>query len=154
MPTWDTKGEHVYVPLATMHISKEDVNAFWKQQSWDLNLPQNGALSNCTYCFLKGVNNLAQVHLSLEAQKADGIEGFGSTTGTPCDIDWWVNKESEYGRDLEAEQRKRTNPDAQDFIGFFGATSGFSYSVLAANAKNGVVLEQFADTVLPCDCTE
>ena len=148
------EGEHVYMPLATMHISKEDVNAFWKQQSWDLNLPQNGALSNCTYCFLKGVNNLAQVHDALEAQKADGIEGFGSTTGTPCDIDWWVNKESEYGRDLEAEQRKRTNPDAQDFIGFFGATSGFSYSVLAANAKNGAVLEQFADTVLPCDCTE
>ena len=148
------EGEHVYMPLAAMHVSKEDVNRFWDQQTWDLNLPQSGVLSNCTYCFLKGINSLAQVHSALEVQKYDVVEGFGSMVGTPCDIDWWVNKEREYGRDLEAEKRARTNPDAHDFIGFFGATSGFSYNVLAANAKNGAFLEAFSDTVLPCDCTE
>ena len=148
------EGEHVYMPLATMYISKEDVNTFWEQQSWDLNLPQNGVLSNCTYCFLKGVNSLTRVHNALEAQKEEEIKGFGTTVGTPCDIDWWVNKERKYRRDLEAEQRKRTNPDATGFIGFFGATSGFSYNILATNAQDEAAMEQFADTVLPCDCTE
>ena len=148
------EGEHVYMPLAALHVSKEDVNSFWDQQAWDLNLPQNGALSNCTYCFLKGVSSLAQVHNALETQKTNVIEGFGSIAGTPCDIDWWVSKEHEYGRDLDAENRERTNPEAQGFIGFFGATSNFSYDVLASNAKNGAALEKFADTVLPCDCTE
>ena len=148
------EGEHVYMPLATMHISKEDVNAFWQQQNWDLNLPQNGALSNCVYCFLKGANSLGQVHATMQDQKANPIEGFGSTVGTPCDIDWWTAKEQLYGRDLELEKRERTNPDASSFIGFFGATSGFSYEVLADSAHNGDSLERFADTVLPCDCTE
>ena len=148
------EGEHVYIPLATMHVSKEDVNAFWKQQSWDLNLPQNGALSNCVYCFLKGASSLGQVHAAMEDQKKDAIDGFGSTLGTPCDIDWWTGKEQLYGRDLDLENRERTNPDAPSFIGFFGATSGFSYDVLADNARRGDSLKQFADTVLPCDCTE
>ena len=48
------EGEHVYMPLAAMHVTKDDVNTFWQQQSWDLSLPLNGALSNCVYCFLKG----------------------------------------------------------------------------------------------------
>ncbi len=148
------EGEHVYMPLATMHISKEDVNAFWQQQNWDLNLPQNGALSNCVYCFLKGAGSLGQVHATMQSQKETPIDGFGATVGTPCDIDWWIAKEKQYGRDLEAENRERTNPDAPSFIGFFGTTSGFSYDVLANSAQNVGDLEQFADTVLPCDCTE
>lgn len=148
------EGEQVYMPLATMHIGKEDVNAFWAQQNWKLNLSQNGALSNCVYCFLKGVGNLVQVHAAMELQKNFSIEGFGSTIDTPCDIDWWIKKEQKYGRDLEVEKRKRTNPDASSFIGFFGATSNLSYETIAGSDKNGVDLELFADTVLPCDCTE
>ncbi len=148
------EGEHVYMPLATMHISKEDVNDFWQQQSWDLNLPQNGVLSNCVYCFLKGAGSLEQVHAAMQDQKTNPIDGFGSTLGTPCDIDWWTAKEKLYGRDLDLEKRERTNPDAPSFIGFFGATSGFSYDVLTNSTRRGDSLEKFADTVLPCDCTE
>ena len=149
------EGEHVYMPLAKMHIGKEDVNAFWSQQAWDLDLPQDGSLSNCVYCFLKGVGNLKQVHSAMEEQKTRGdIEGFGSIVGTPCDISWWATKEREYGRDLDAEHRERTNPEAASFIGFFGASSGFSFDTLADSAKNGDDLEQFSGAVLPCDCTE
>ena len=148
------EGEYVYMPLATMNICKDDVNTFWDQQDWDLNLPRDGSLSNCVYCFLKGVNNLAQVHTAMESQKTTEIEGFGLTTGSPCDINWWVSKENEYGRDLEKEHRERTNPDSPNFIGFFGATRGFSYELLAANANNEEVLEDFASSILPCDCTE
>lgn len=147
------EGEQVYMPLATMHISKSDVNAFWQQQDWDLNLPETGALSNCVYCFLKGAANLAQVHTQMEEQKSSEIDGFGSIKGTPSDIDWWIDKEEKYGRDLEKENRERTNPDAH-IIGFFGATSGFSYKTIATSAAKGESLEQFANAVLPCDCTE
>ena len=148
------EGEHVYMPLAKMRIGKDDVNAFWEQQNWDLNLPLGGSLSNCVYCFLKGVNNLSQVHTAMEEQKNETIKGFGSSIGTPCDIDWWAEKEREYGRNLVAEKRKRTNPDASDFIGFFGVSSSFSYGVLDNYSKNGGNLQEFSDTVLPCDCTE
>ena len=148
------EGEHVYMPLAAMHISKEDVDAFWRQQSWDLNLPENGALSNCVYCFLKGASSLGHVHAAMENQKPDGVVGFGSIVDTPCDVDWWIAREQLYGRDLDQENRERTNPEASSFIGFFGATSGFSYGVLADTAGNRDGLEPFADTVLPCDCTE
>ena len=148
------EGEHVYMPLAKMQVSKDDVNAFWEQQSWDLNLPRNGALSNCVYCFLKGVNILSQAHDAMEVQKNEPIKGFGSTIGTPCDVDWWSTKEREYGRDLKIEKRERTNPDAPDRIGFFGASGRFSYDILANYAKAGGNLDEFSDTVLPCDCTE
>ena len=148
------EGEHVYMPLPRMHVRKEDVNSFWEQQGWDLNLPTNATLSNCVYCFLKGASNLAQVHGAMEAQKTSDIEGFDSTLGTPCDIEWWMNKEQKYGRNLLLEKRERTNPDGGSFIGFFGASSGFSYALLSTSARDGESLEQFADTVLPCDCTE
>ena len=150
------EGEQVYMPLATMHISKADVNDIWQKLGWDwgLKLPDSGVLSNCVFCFLKGSANLAQVHTHMEAQKSRKIAGFGSIAGTPCDIDWWIKKEKKYGRDLGKENREQTNPEARGFIGFFGATSSFSYDTVVASAAKGESLERFANTVLPCDCTE
>ena len=130
------EGEHVYMPLSTMHVSREDVTNFWKNQTWDLSLPQEGFLSNCVYCFLKGAGNLAKVHSEMELQKTTPVDGFGSTAGTPCDIQWWIDKEKKYGRDLEKEHRERTNPDAHSFIGFFGASTGFSYEMLESKASD------------------
>ena len=147
------EGEYVYMPLATLNITKDDVNAFWQQQSWDLNLSQDDALSNCVYCFLKGAKSLSRAHAAMEAKKTEKIPGFGSTAGSPCDIAWWRDKEAKYGRDLEKENRQRTNPDAPAFIGFFGAT-GFSYETLADRTAKGESLAEFTDTLLPCDCTE
>ena len=137
-----------------MHIGREDVNDFWQQQGWGLDLSSNGALSNCVYCFLKGIGNLTQVHEAMENQKESEIKDFGPTINTPCSIDWWASMEQKYGRDLELENRERTNPNAADFIGFFGASSEFSYDILADSSKTGEDLSRFADTVLPCDCTE
>ena len=145
------EGEHVYVPMAKMHISKADVNAFWEQQNWDLKLPQNGILSNCVYCFLKGPNNLIRIHETMEEQKKEYIQHFGSIVGTPCDIDWWVEKEKLYRRDLIKEERERSNPDASS-IGFFGASSEFSYGIISSNTN--IVEDLEVNTVLPCDCTE
>ena len=147
------EGEHVYMPLAAINVGRNDVAAFWEQQSWDLNV-ENGVLSNCVYCFLKGVSSLVQVRNATEAVETQRHRKFGPLAGTPSDIEWWVRKEQKYGRNLEAEKRERTNPEAGNFIGFFGATSGFSYETLARTAKSGEGLEQYTDTVLPCDCTD
>ena len=147
------EGEHVYMPLATMHVSRGDVNTFWNQQSWDLDLPTDNVLSNCVYCFLKGVGNLVQVHATMESEKTVVRDGFGPATGTPSDVDWWIAMEQDYARNLTTEKRERTNPDAGDIIGFFGNT-GFSYQMLAERDHDGEKIQQFTDALLPCDCTE
>ena len=148
------EGEHVYMPLTQMYVARDDVNAFWQQQGWDLKLAADSALSNCVYCFLKGVGNLTQVHGAMETRKRRKVRGFGSTIDTPCDVDWWRRMERTYGRDLVQEKRERINEDANDFIGFFGASSGFSYELLATSNRGGDNLSRFRNTVLPCDCTE
>ena len=104
------EGEHVYMPLATMNLSKEDVAHFWSLQDWDLNLDASGALSNCVYCFLKGAGTLASVHSAMEEAKPQPIDDYGSIADTPCDVDWWTSIEQKYGRDLEGEGRQKTNP--------------------------------------------
>ena len=148
------EGEHVYMPFTKMKIGREDVNQFWGQQGWDLQLAAGGALSNCVYCFLKGIQNLSQVHATMENQKKTEIQDFGSVEGTPCDVTWWREMESRYGRNLVLENREHANPDTAGFIGFFGATSGFSFDLLAESTRLGHDLSEFTDTVLPCDCTE
>jgi len=58
------------IPLVTAGVTKEDVGAFWKAQTFDLGLPNNNGVTmhgNCDLCFLKGG---AQV-LSLIAEKPE-----------------------------------------------------------------------------------
>ena len=140
-------GEHVYMPLADICVTARDVITFWKAQSWDLNI-EGSSLSNCTFCFLKGAKVLGSVRDAL----ADS--GTGEYARTPCNIDWWVNLEKRYGRDLVAEKRGIRNKHNDKMIGFFGIGSGFSYATLAASQKTGSDLSEFSDSVLPCDCTD
>ena len=68
------------IPLVTACITKEDVGAFWRSQSFDLNLPNNNGVTmhgNCDLCFLKGG---AQI-LSLIAEKPERAV-------------WWANIEA------------------------------------------------------------
>ena len=148
------EGEHVYMPFTKMHIGRDDVNAFWEQQGWNLKLAPNGALSNCVYCFLKGLGNLTRVHDAMETRKKRSVRSFGSTIDTPCDIAWWSRMERKYGRNLALEKRERTSQNARNFIGFFGASSGFSYEILADETGSRGGLARFEGTILPCDCTE
>jgi 3'-phosphoadenosine 5'-phosphosulfate sulfotransferase (PAPS reductase)/FAD synthetase len=148
------EGEHVYMPFSAMNVSKQDVNEFWGRQSWGLQLPDDGALSNCVYCFLKGVGNLEQVRNTMERRKHANVPGFGSMVNTPCDVGWWTSMEQKYGRNLEAERRVRTGADSSSFVGFFGASTGFSYQVLANSGGEGRELSRFSSAVLPCDCTD
>lgn len=144
-------GEHVYLPLADMAIVRDDVNVFWAQQKWNLSLPSKGSLSNCVYCFLKGVANLRDVHERMYDAKEAIEDGFGPLRDTPSDIGWWMRMEKLYSRDLEAENRKITGDPESTTIGFFG-TTGLTYRKL--DESNGRVLPQYSESVLPCDCTE
>ena len=146
------EGEHVYMPLADMAISRDDVNAFWDQQVWDLSLPKAGSLSNCVYCFLKGVANLRGVRNQMEEEKKRDAPGFGSLLDTPSDISWWTRMEQTYGRDLDAEQREITGNPENNFVGFFGASTAFSYELLAQGEESE--FGRYSSTLLPCDCTE
>ena len=148
------EGEHVYMPFSDMNISKNDVDEFWHRQSFGLRLNDDGALSNCMYCFLKGVGILQQVHNTMERRKHDDVSGFGSMVDTPGDVEWWAAIEQKYGRDLNEERRVRTGVKSSSFVGFFGASSRFSYRVLADSGSNGAALSRFSNSVLPCDCTD
>ena len=144
-------GEHVYMPLAKMGVTEEDVKAFWDAQNWGLMLPSEAGLSNCVYCFMKGAGNLRKIHLHMESSKED----HPLSLDTPCDINWWKRIESHYGRDMEAENRVMKKPErAGAVIGFFGIDSKFSYDLLEKSGRGKVDITPFAKTVLPCDCTD
>ncbi len=145
------EGEHVYMPLADMAIARDDVNAFWDQQQWNLSLPGEGSLSNCVYCFLKGMSNLQDVHERMHSAAEEDVADFGSLRDTPSDIRWWVRMEKRYGRDLKEEGRKITGNPESTTIGFFGA-KGMTYEKL--EESNGKVLPKYSESLLPCDCTE
>ena len=141
------EGEHVYMPLSDMAVDRDDVNAFWECQNWDLALPKDTSLTNCVYCFLKGAANLSAIHAGMQAAPDTELPGFGPLANTPSDLRWWMRIEAQYGRDLHAEKRPvRSNAT---HIGFFG-THRFAYKELDA----GRDLSALNKTLLPCDCTE
>ena len=141
------EGEHVYMPLKDMEITRKDVNLFWDRQDWDLSFREDPGLSNCVYCFLKGVANLQAIHAHMKEGKDTNAEGFGPLSGTPSDLTWWSRMEAEYGRDLKAEGRTIRGTGTR--IGFFGSNR-FSYEELDSGRAPGHLTE----TLLPCDCTE
>ena len=141
------EGEHVYMPLSDMAVTRDDVNAFWDRQEWDLTLPKTGGLSNCVFCFLKGLAHLQGIRERMKEEVEREVPGYGPLSNTPCDVAWWDRIESDYSRNLEAEGRKvRQNAKS---IGFFG-TDAITYQDLRAGVEFGELVE----TMLPCDCTE
>lgn len=140
------EGEHVYMPLAEMKVTEGDVQDFWDRQTWKLDLNKDDNLSNCTFCFLKGVQKLEAAKTAIEKEK------IVEYVGTPCDIRWWADIERRYGRDMKAEGRKIKSKVVDDFIGFFGVSKDLSYQKLAKGQldKSNLPVED----ILPCDCTD
>ena len=145
------EGEHVYMPLSDMCVSKEDVNAFWqKNQNLELKLPNSGHLSNCVFCFLKGTSNLIQAYKSVRLDHLNSTSN--GNKDTPMDVSWWARIEEQYGRDLQAEGRERTSNEAGvGFLGFFGMDSGITYRAIA---EHGIQAFDQEHPLLPCDCTD
>ena len=152
------EGEHVYMPLAEMKITEEDVHDFWGKQNWKLNLNKEDNLSNCTFCFLKGVEKLRAAKEAIEKEQV--VE----YVDTPCDIRWWAGIEKKYGRDMKAEGREiKSERSNIEFIGFFGSSNKIgnskngtreklSYQLLAEKDQLDKIDIPVEDT-LPCDCT-
>ena len=141
------EGEHIYMPLSDMAVTRDDVNAFWESQDWDLALPMDASLSNCVYCFLKGTRNLKNIHTEMKNARDVDIPEFGTLANTPCDLAWWMQMETRYARDLHAERRKTRS--SATHIGFFG-----SHPVAYKDFAAGRDMSTFDETLLPCDCTE
>lgn len=141
-------GEHVYMPLDEHKVTRETVDGFWRSKGWGLDLPFDANLSNCVYCFLKGVGNLQGVRAHMAAAETDE-----ALRGTPSDIGWWHRVEELYGRDLVAEKRNPEESLMCKTIGFFGM-SGLSYERLASRDPGEGPPPELADAPMPCDCTD
>ena len=139
------EGEHVYMPLSDMRVTDNDVQNFWKKQTWGLKLNKDDNLSNCTYCFLKGIEKLQHIKKTLDVNLDNEL------VDTPCDIHWWAKIEEKYGRDLKAEKRETKKDVKDDFIGFFGASSNVTFRKIANGNLSG---QAMTEDVLPCECTD
>ena len=141
-------GEKVHAPLVDNGISVDDVSAFWKQQDFDLALPHSGLFSNCLYCMMKGREKLVTI----------AREEINQAEQTPVSIDWWVEMERKYSRDLIAEKRKRDNREVKH-IGFFGASSQQAFAMIRKEARTGAAQKSDAEYLVDesydiCNCTD
>ena len=78
-PGRDTRGGVPVLPLAQANVTKRDVLAFWKAQSFDLMLDPQGDLGNCDLCFLKSRRKLVN---AIQAE--------------PSIVQWWIDQEAKY----------------------------------------------------------
>jgi 3'-phosphoadenosine 5'-phosphosulfate sulfotransferase (PAPS reductase)/FAD synthetase len=79
-PHPETKSEEVRMPLADAGIGKSDITTFWGNQSFDLELLNDGGITpagNCDLCFLKPKSRI----MSLIAEK-------------PQRAVWWAKQEA------------------------------------------------------------
>ena len=129
-------NEHIYMPMIQFGITKDDVQNFWQIQDFDLGLPYDGSLGNCVFCFMKGIKKLAT------------IPSNDKSTG-PENIDWWINIEKKYQRDLIKEKRIISNKKRKPYINFFGMGADMSYEKIKNN-------ENLYDEklTLPCHCSD
>ena len=127
-------GEYVYAPLFGNDIFKHDVIEFWNAQSFDLELPYDVNLSNCVFCFMKGVKSLVQ------------LVPYSSGKG-PSNVEWWADFETKYSRTLQ----RRGEPNGVSTFGFFGANTHTYDRIIARDSSNwsGALAE-----ALPCECTD
>lgn len=142
-------GEIILAPLIDDYIVQEDVKNFWNNQDFDLNLPQHGLYSNCLYCPLKGKAKLLQI------AKNELTEIY--TELTPSNIQWWMNMERKYSRDLKAEGRAVTSQNKTNYVGFFGATENLVYQDIQVQALQGkdVDIDMLElETSMSCNCTD
>ena len=144
----DYVGENVYAPLVDHECVEADVVRFWKNRPGKLELDETLPLSNCTFCFLKGIENLRLVEDHFNKQ-ADA-----SLIGSPCDLKWWAGIEKKYAKDFDAEGKTTRKEVPDNVIGFFGARSGYLFKYLASSKKNEDFDDDYPEGFLPCDCTD
>ncbi len=141
-------GERIYAPLVEDKITQKQVIEFWEQQSFNLKLSNTGLFSNCLYCPLKSKPKLQQIATLQLGQKIN--------KDTPESIDWWVNIEKKYSRDLDVDGRPIAKESVK-FVGFFGCISNFIFEGIKNKVDNGEEIDSELlklDSAIPCNCTD
>lgn len=142
-------GESIYAPLVDDGITQEQVIDFWEEQGFNLRLSNTGLFSNCLYCPLKSKAKLQQIAtLQLENEVNED---------TPESIDWWINIEKKYSRDLEAENREITSEKAPKYVGFFGPVKNLVFEDIKNKVNSGEKIDPELlklESAIPCNCTD
>lgn len=142
-------GESILAPLVDDGITQERVIKYWEEQGFNLRLSNTGLFSNCLYCPLKSKAKLQQI-ATLQLDK-------GIDKETPESIDWWINIEKKYSRDLEAENRKITSEKAPKYVGFFGPVKTLVFEEIKNKVDSGEEIDPELlklDSAIPCNCTD
>ncbi|MBT4208269.1 hypothetical protein HOE22_07985 [Candidatus Woesearchaeota archaeon] len=142
-------GESIFAPLVDDGITQEQVIEFWEKQGFNLRLSNTGLFSNCLYCPLKSKAKLQQIatlQLDVDVDKK-----------TPESIDWWVDIERKYSRDLEAENRMITSEKLPKYVGFFGPVKTLVFEDIRNRVNSGEKIDPELlklDSAIPCNCTD
>jgi 3'-phosphoadenosine 5'-phosphosulfate sulfotransferase (PAPS reductase)/FAD synthetase len=141
-------GESIYAPLVDDETTQEQVIEFWNKQNFNLELSNTGLFSNCLYCPLKSKAKLQQIATIQLEQRVN--------KDTPESIDWWINVEKKYSRDLEAEGRNIAKKETK-YVGFFGGINKFVFQDIKNKVNNGEKIDPELlkmDSAIPCNCTD
>lgn len=114
-------------PLVAAGITKEDVGHFWRNQSFDLGLPNMNGVTmhgNCDLCFLKGAK---QTYSLIEEKPERAL--------------WWAKMET------LVQTKERTFGDGARF-----RKDRPSYQQMHDYAKSQKTLDMFDDESIPCFC--
>lgn len=138
-------GDSVVVPMYDAGHTVEDVLAFWREQPFDLELPDKNigignSFGNCVGCFLKSRKKLEDL------MRAE-----------PQHFDWWVR--------MEREMEALPGPDGEDRRDFFTSLAGRhgirfrqdrpSYAaMLEGSRRQGRLFENDDEETVPCMCTD
>ncbi len=153
-------GEHLYAPLECLGVGREDVLSFWKKQSVKLHLPYEANFSNCLFCFLKGKPALQSIlneqdKLDNDPRYPDEFKRGRNSSLSPTSIDWWIEMEKRYGRNLREENRERTgaNPTPPNAnIGFFGVSGQSSQYAIIKKPVDIAVPRDLPDIQMQRSC--
>jgi 3'-phosphoadenosine 5'-phosphosulfate sulfotransferase (PAPS reductase)/FAD synthetase len=121
------KVDRSRTPLVTAGVTKADVGEFWRQQPFDLELPNMNGVTmhgNCDLCFLKPLHQI----VSLIKEK-------------PERADWWIKVEA------HAQSSNKTYGDGARF-----RKDRPSYAELKKFALSQVDMFDKSEEAIPCFC--
>ena len=124
-PSDNLKGITRRMPLADVGIARQHVSAFWLQQPFDLELPNNNGVTmhgNCDLCFLKGAHQIQ----SLIAEKPERAK-------------WW-----------ESMENSITNASIKDGGRF--RSDRPSYAEMARYTRQQIDMFDQAEEAMACFC--
>ena len=124
----DIKREEVICPLYHEGVTREDVDEWWEQQPFNLNLPLGGNMAgNCVGCFLKGKARLEMLMKEM-----------------PEYFDWWIGAEGACPPNPQMGHRFRVDrPDYETMMDTI-KRQGWLF------APSDLV----DDNTIPCMCTD